>query len=69
MRLRRNQQTDVYFGPSSSSDGDRRIALGTASSGNPVLTLDLNAHYVRTTAAPIQPGAFAATATFVVSYP
>lgn len=69
VRLRRNQQTDVYFGPSSSSDGSRRIALGTASSGNPVLTLDLNAHYVRTTDAPIQPGAFAATATFVVSYP
>lgn len=69
VRLRRNQQTDVYFGPPSSSDGSRRIALGTASSGNPVLTLDLNAYYVRTTAAPIQPGAFAATATFVVSYP
>ncbi|NHR05795.1 fimbrial protein [Chromobacterium haemolyticum] len=69
VRLRRGGQADVYFGPPDSADSSRRIALGTASSGNPVLTLDLNAHYVRTTAAPIQPGAFAATATFVVSYP
>ncbi|MCS3806104.1 type 1 fimbria pilin [Chromobacterium alkanivorans] len=69
VRLRRNGQTDLYFGPPDSSDSSRRIPLGTASSDTPVLTLDLNAHYVRTTDAAIQPGAFSATATFVVSYP
>ncbi|PTU71529.1 fimbrial protein [Chromobacterium haemolyticum] len=69
VRLRRNVQTDVYFGPPSSSDSRRRILVGTASSDNPVLMLDLNAHYVRTTDESIKPGAFAATTTFVLSYP
>lgn len=69
VRLRRNGQTDLYFGLPDSSDSRRRIPLGTASSDTSVLTLELNAHYVRTTDEAIKPGSFSATTTFVLSYP